>query len=67
MLKTVKVFCERCKTFEWLRHTIFVDGFYTSINFMAELDKMSLYVTVIIAKNRILEEVKPNKTQKIYM
>ena len=54
-------FCERCKTFECLHHTIFVDGFYTSINLRTESDKMSLYVTVTIAKNRLLEDIKTNK------
>ena len=45
----------------------FVDGFYTPINLMIELDKISLYVTVTIAKNRLLEEIKTNKTKNKYM
>ena len=32
---------------------------------MKELDKMSLYVTGTITKNRLPEEVKTNKTLKI--
>ena len=65
MLKTVKVACEMCKPFEVSHCTIFVDFFYNSILLMKELDKMSLYVTGTITKNRLPEEVKTNKTLKI--
>jgi Transposase IS4 len=57
MKKTVAVVKRLCEPFEGTHRTIFVDRFYTSIDLMKELDKMSLYDTGTVMRSRLPKEI----------
>jgi hypothetical protein len=64
--KTVMVVKELCKDFEGSHRTIFVDRFYTSMDLLKALDKMGLYVTGTVMKNRLPKELTIFKTTKMF-
>jgi Transposase IS4 len=54
--KTVAIVKQLCKPYAGTHRTIYIDRFYSSIDLMKELDKMNLYVTGTVMKNRIPKE-----------
>jgi Transposase IS4 len=54
--KTVQVVKELCKAYAGSYRTVYVDRFYTSLDLLKALDKMSLYVTGKVMKNILPKE-----------
>jgi Transposase IS4 len=55
--KTVAVVKQLCTPFEGGHRKVFVDHFYTLLDLLKELDKMNLYVTGTVMRNRLPKEV----------
>jgi hypothetical protein len=64
--KTVMIVKELCRQYEGSHRTIYVDRFYTSMDLLKALDKMNLYVTGTVMKNRLPKEITINKTSKTF-
>ena len=64
--KTVMVVKELCKEYEGSHRTIYVDRFYTSMDLLKALDKMSLYVTGTVMKNRLPKDITITKKPKTF-
>ena len=64
MKKTVQIVRELVEPYINSYRTIYVDRFYTSIDVMKELDKVSLFITGTVMKNRIPKEFVIAKTSK---
>ena len=64
--KTVMVVKELCKDYAGTHRTIFVDRFYTSMDLLKALDKMGLYVTGTVMRNRLPKELQIFKTTKMF-
>jgi hypothetical protein len=55
--KTVQVVEELCSKYQGSHRSIYIDRFYTSIDLVKSMDKMGLYVTGTMMKNRIPKEL----------
>ena len=64
MKKTVQVVRKLCEPYRDSYRTIYVDRFYTSLELLKELDKMNLFVTGTVMKNRISKDMVINKSSK---
>ena len=59
--KTVKVCKELCKPYKGSHRVVYVDRFYTSIELIQELEKLNLYVTGTVMRNRLPAQFRMNK------
>jgi hypothetical protein len=64
--KTVKVVTQLCEAFRGSHRTVYVDRFYTSIDLMKALDKMSIYVTGTVMNNRLPKELTIAKATRVF-
>jgi Transposase IS4 len=64
--KTVMVVKQLVDKYKNTHCTIYVDQFYTSIDLLKALNKMNLYVTGTLMRNRLPKEVIINKSSKEY-
>lgn len=64
MKKTVQIVRALCDPYANSFRTIYIDRFYTSIDVMKELDKIDLFVTGTVMKNRIPNELTLAKSSR---
>jgi DNA polymerase III subunit epsilon len=64
LMKTVKVVVELTKAYQGTHRTIYIDRFYTSLDLMKQLDKVDLYVTGTVMKNRVPKDLVIAKTSQ---
>ena len=64
MKKTVQVVKALCEPFSGTFRTVYIDRFYTSIDVRKELDKMDLFVTGTVMKNRIPNDLTIAKSSR---
>jgi DNA polymerase III epsilon subunit-like protein len=66
MKKTVQIVKKLCEPYAGSHRVVYVDRFYTSVDLMKELDKMDLYVTGTVMRNRVPKELTIAKTSKVF-
>ena len=64
--KTVQVVKNLVRHLEGTHRTVYIDRFYTSIELLKELQKMDLYVTGTLMRNRLPKELTIAKTSREY-
>ena len=66
MKKTVQVVRSLCQPYVGTHRTVYIDRFYTSIDLLKELEKMDLYITGTVMKNRVPQNLRIAKTSQTF-
>jgi Transposase IS4 len=66
-MKTVAVVKQLCLPFEGSHRTVFINRFYTLLDLLKELDKMNLYVTGTVMRNRLPKELTIAKASREFV